>query len=304
MLILRAIGWLVVLCLAAAAAFWLLTMPRGLSDAELASIPVGDAARGETMFWAGGCASCHAAPGAKGEDRLKLGGGRVLATEFGNFAPPNISPDPVHGIGGWSAQDFANAMLRGIGPGGEQLYPAFPYTSYTRMKIGDVADLWAYLQTLPLVAETPTATTSLRFPFSVRRGVGLWKLAFLSDAPAVSVDTSDPLVARGQYLVEGPGHCGECHTPRNAAGALDYSRWLAGAKAPEGKGRVPDITPAGDFGGWSAEDIAYFLETGFTPDFDSVGGTMVDVQENMAMLGGDDRQAIAAYLKAVPAVAP
>ena len=202
MLLARILGWIVVLALLGGGAFWLLTMPRGLSAETLASMPAGDAGRGEKIFWIGGCASCHAAAGAKGDERLKLGGGRVLATEFGDFVPPNISPDRAHGIGDWSAGDFANAMLKGIGPGGEHLYPAFPYASYTRMTLGDVSDLWAFFQTLPPVAETPAARTSLRFPFSVRRGIGLWKLAFLKDGPAVTMAGASPEVLRGQYLAE------------------------------------------------------------------------------------------------------
>lgn len=294
----RALGWLLLAIVAGAAGLWFASAPRGLPEATLAALPAGDPARGETWFWAGGCASCHAAPGAKGEERLKLGGGRVLATPFGDFSVPNISPDPADGIGSWSDGEFANAMLRGIAPGGVHLYPAFPYASYTRMRLEDVADLRAYLQTLPAVAGK-AAPHRLAFPYNLRRALGLWKLAFLSDAPATTIDASDPLVARGQYLVEGPGHCGECHTPRNFAGALDNARWLGGAPSPEGRGRVPNISPSGDFGDWSLSDIVYFLESGFTPDFDTVGGSMVEVQENMAMLEASDREAIASYLKAI-----
>lgn len=297
----RALGWLILVLLAGAAGFWFASAPRTLPEATLAALPQGDAVRGETWFRAGGCASCHAAVGAKGDDRLKLGGGRTLVTDFGTFSVPNISPDPADGIGSWTVGDFANAMLRGVAPGGVHLYPAFPYASYTRMRPQDVADLRAYLRTLPPVAGK-APPSDLKFPFGIRRGLGLWKLAFLSDAPVVTLDTSDPKLARGQYLVEGPGHCGECHTPRNVAGALDRARWLGGAPNPEGKGRIPNITPTGEFGDWSESDIVYFLESGFTPDFDSVGGSMVEVQENMAMLPGSDREAIAAYLKAVPPV--
>lgn len=297
----RALAWLILVVIAAAAGFWFASAPRSLPEATLAALPAGDAGRGETWFWAGGCASCHAAQGAKGDDRLKLGGGRQLATDFGTFSVPNISPDPADGIGAWSAADFANAMLRGVAPGGVHLYPAFPYASYARMRPEDVADLWAYLRTLPAIAGR-APPNDLRFPYSLRRGLGLWKLAFLSDAPAVTLDTSDPVLARGQYLVEGPGHCGECHTPRNFAGMLDTSRWLGGAPNPEGRGTIPNISPSGDFGDWSEADIVYFLESGFTPDFDSVGGSMVEVQENMALLEGSDREAIAAYLKAIPPV--
>jgi mono/diheme cytochrome c family protein len=299
----RLFAWLAALAVIGALILYLLTIPRGLPQAALASLPAGDAGRGEAVYWAGGCAACHAAADAAGEDRLKLGGGLALATPFGTFSVPNISPDPTDGIGGWTAADFANAMQRGVTPDRRHLYPSFPYTSYIRMTSADVADLWAFLQTLPPVAgQAPPH--DLGFPYNIRRGIGLWKLAFLDTAPAVEVDTSDPVVARGQYLVEGPGHCGECHTPRNAAGAMNTARWLGGAPSPDGNGRIPNITPGGDLGDWSHADIAYYLETGFTPEFDSVGGAMVDVQENLAMLSSDARAAIAAYLMAVPLVAP
>lgn len=293
-----------VLAAAGLAAFWVLTLPRGLSAAEIAALPAGDPVRGERMFWAGGCDSCHAAKGATGAGLQRLGGGLELVTDFGTFVAPNISPHPEDGIGSWTEGDFANAMLRGIGPGGTHLYPAFPYTSYARMTTGDVADLWAYLRTLPPV-EGKAAAHRLEFPFTLRRGIGLWKLAFLSSDPVVPLadDAPEP-VLRGRYLMEGPGHCGECHTPRDFAGGPDLGRWLAGAPNPEGQGRIPDITPAGDIGSWSEEDIAYYLETGFTPDFDLVGGSMAAVQRNMANLPPEDRAAMAAYLKAVPAVAP
>lgn len=282
------------------AVFYGLTIPRGLSAKEVAALPEGDPVRGETWFWAGGCASCHSAEGAKGEERLKLGGGRVLTTEFGNFVVPNISSDPADGIGDWSNGDLANAMLRGVSPSGTHYYPAFPYASYTRMNPEDIADLRAYMRTLPAIAGTPPPN-DLRFPFNFRRGIGLWKRAFLSDAPAVDLPDAGPEVLRGQYLAEGAGHCGECHTPRNFAGALDTSRWLAGAQAAEGSGRVPNITPgAGGIGDWPQSDIAYYFETGFTPEFDAVGGSMVEVQENLAMLKASDRTAIAAYLQAIP----
>lgn len=292
---------LAALALAGLAGFYALTIPRGLSAAEIAALPAGDAGRGERIFQAGGCASCHAPAGAKGEDRLRLGGGQVLRTDFGDFVVPNISNDPKDGIGGWSTGDLANAMLRGVSPQGTHFYPAFPYTSYARMAPGDIADLRAYLATLPAVAGRQP-DHALRFPFNLRRGLGLWKLAFLSPKPVLDLPGADPAVKRGQYLVEGPGHCGECHTPRGFAGQLDYARWLGGAPAAEGDGKVPNITRGGALADWSAGDIAYYLESGFTPDYDSVGGAMVEVQENMALLPAEDREAIAAYLLAVPPV--
>ena len=282
------------------AGFWLATQPDRLDAAALAALGPGDAARGEQVFWAAGCASCHAAPGATGEDRLRLVGGERFATPFGTFVAPNISQHARDGIGGWSAQDLANAMLRGVSPEGAHYYPAFPYTSYARMRIEDVGDLHAFMQTLPAV-EGSAPGHELAFPFTERRGLGLWKLMILDPSPAVALADASDEVARGQYLIEGPGHCGECHTPRNALGGTDTGRWLAGAVAAEGRGNVPNITTGeGGIGDWSQEDIAYLLESGFTPDYDSVGGSMASVVHNMARLPASDREAIAAYLKAIP----
>lgn len=251
------------------------------------------------MFWAGGCTSCHARPKSEGDARLELAGGLELDTPFGIFVAPNISSDPQSGIGGWSAEDFANAMMRGVAPDGSHLYPSFPYTSYARMNPADVADLYAFMKTLPAVSGDAPGH-SLSFPFNIRRGLGLWKLLYLSEEPVIALAADAPQqVALGRYLVEGPGHCGECHTPRDLAGGVDKTRWLSGAAAAEGEGIVPNIT-SGDGGGWSQSDIASYLETGFTPEFDSVGGAMVEVQRNLARLQPADREAIAAYLKAIP----
>ncbi len=299
----RALLWLTTAVAAAGVALWWATGPQPLEEDDLSGLQPGDAARGERIFVAGGCASCHARPDADGEAALELAGGRVLKSAFGTFVAPNISPHPEDGIGDWSELDFANAMLRGISPEGEHYYPAFPYTSYARMEPQDVADLFAYLRTLPPVEGRPEGH-SLSFPFTLRRGIGLWKLLYLDPEPVVALgEDALPEVLRGRYLVEGPGHCGECHTPRDWLGGPDLDRWLAGGPAPEGNGTVPNITPSSEgIGSWSEGDIAYFLESGFTPDFDSVGGAMVAVQKNMAHLPAEDREAIAAYLKVVEEV--
>jgi mono/diheme cytochrome c family protein len=288
------------LALAGAVLFWLLTAPVRIGAGELAAMDQGDAAAGERIFHAGGCVSCHASPGAKGEDRKVLSGGLALKTPFGTFHAPNITTDRQAGIGAWSGADFANAMLAGVSPDGRHYYPAFPYTSYARMKVGDVADLWAYMKTLP-ASSAPNMAHELPLPFRLRRGLGLWKLLFLSAEPVAAA--TDPQIAAGRYLVEGPGHCGECHTPRNLIGGLDKGRWLGGGPAPEGTGRIPNLTPhATGLAAWSFKDIAYSLESGFKPDFDSFGSSMVEVQENLARLPAADREAIAAYLKALPPV--
>jgi mono/diheme cytochrome c family protein len=300
----RIVGKVAVALVAIAAlgggAFWIVTMPSRLDAAVLASLPQGDAGRGERIFHAAGCASCHGAAQAEADDRPQLTGGLELRTPFGTFIAPNISTDPEDGIGGWTVQDFANAVMRGVSPDGRHYYPAFPYTSYARMKPDDVADLFAFMGTLPPV-KGKAAQHRLAFPFNVRRGIGAWKLLNLDPDPLVTLADAPEAARQGQYLVEGPGHCGECHTPRDFMGGTIRSRWLAGAPAAAGDGNVPNITSGeGGIGDWSESDIAYYLESGFTPDFDSVGGEMVKVQQNMAKLSPEDRAAIAAYLKAVP----
>lgn len=291
-----------VAAIAGAGIAWALTAARPLTTDRLDAVAAidGDASAGETLFWAGGCASCHAAPGADGDARLVLSGGVRLASDFGIFIAPNISPDPDAGIGTWSVADFANALLGGVSPEGEHYYPAFPYTSYTRMTDRDIADLFAFLQILPR-SQVASLPHEVGFPFNIRRSLGGWKWLFFNDQPRVTLAGADDQVLRGQYLVEGPGHCGECHTPRNPIGGFVADAWLSGAQNPEGEGVIPNLTPGGkSISGWSASDIAYYLESGFTPDFDSAGGSMVDVQKNMAKLTGGDRGAIAAYLKALP----
>ncbi len=273
-----------------AAGLWL-TRPRVVDAVLFADLEV-DASRGEAVFWAGGCASCHKAEGS--EDALALPGGRRFKTDFGTFIAPNISPDAAHGLGAWSLTDFASAMLNGTSPDGAHYYPAFPYSTYTRATDQDIADLWVFLQTLP-PQDRADVPHELGFPFSIRASVGGWKLLFFNDN-FVRPEEQNP---RGRYLVEALGHCGECHTPRNFLGALDTSRWMAGAPNPSGKGRIPDLTPP-KFD-WSEADIVFYLETGFTPDFDSAGGEMVEVIQNMAKLAPEDRAAIAAYIKALPA---
>lgn len=300
-----ATGAAVIAVIAVVVAGWWHTAPQPMAADDLpAHAP--DAAAGERAFWAGGCASCHATPvdgkRAKGDARLKLGGGVEFDTPYGLFRVPNISSHPQDGIGGWSMLDFVNAMQRGVSPDGRHYYPSFPYTSYARMPVEDVMNLRAYLDTLPAV-EGRIDDHELGLPWAWRRGIGAWKRRYLHTGPVDIEAGDDPLVERGRMLVEGAGHCGECHTRRDAFGGLVLERWLAGAPSLEGSGRVPNITPAGEeIAGWSRADIAYYLESGFTPDFDTVGGTMVAVQENMAELTADDREAIAAYLQAIPAV--
>lgn len=293
----RFLSWLVVLGVVGAGALYVLARPNPLSAAAVENL-TGDATRGEQVFWAAGCASCHMADKAEGDAQLVLSGGQRFPSDFGTFIAPNISQDPEHGIGIWSLLDLTNALKRGVSPEGEHYYPAFPYASYAKMEMQDVADLYAFLKTLPADA-TPSAPHELGFPFSRRETVGVWKLLFLSDDWALPGNLT-PTAARGRYISEALAHCGECHTPRNMLGGLDTARWLGGAPNPSGEGRIPNITPAAL--GWTAPDIVQYLTTGFTPDYDSVGGHMAHVVENMARLPESDRQAVAEYILAVPSV--
>ncbi len=290
----KLLRWLVALAVLGAAAFWWLSRPVPLADDAMAGL-TGDAARGESVFWTGGCASCHADPEAKDEARLILSGGYRMVSPFGTFIAPNISPGP-EGIGGWSALDLANALIAGVSPEGQHLYPSLPYTTYVNMTFQDVADLKAYLDTLP-VSDAASLPHVLGFPFTLRRGLGLWKRLNLKPG-WVLADAASAEIARGRYLVEALGHCAECHSPRDATGGLDRSRWMQGAPNPSGKGKIPAIDP-GNLK-WSAGDIAYYLETGFTPEYDSAGGQMTKVVNSLAHISAEDRNAIAAYLKALP----
>jgi mono/diheme cytochrome c family protein len=280
--------------LAVGVGFWV-TRAKPLADNTFSGVK-GDPATGELVFTAAGCASCHHAPDAKGEAKLVLAGGQRFDSDFGIFLAPNISPDPEAGIGRWTLTEFGSAVARGVSPEGSHLYPALPYTAYIHITPQDIADLWAYMQTLPGDA-TPSLPHEVGFPFNIRLALGAWKFLYLSDQWIVT-DTSSDELSRGRYLVEALAHCGECHTPRDALGGLDTDAWMAGAPNPNGTGKIPPLTP--DALDWSATDIAYYLETGFTPEFDSVGGHMVEVVENFSKLPASDRAAVAAYLKALP----
>jgi mono/diheme cytochrome c family protein len=255
-------------------------------------------ANGQTVFNAGGCSSCHAVPGQP--DRLKLGGGLAIPSPFGTFYAPNISQDPTDGIGRWTEYQFIDAVTRGISPAGYHYFPAFPYTSYAHAKRDDIRDLFAYLKTLPSVSGK-VRDHDVPFPFNIRRNVGIWKLLFMDARPFMPDAARSAQWNRGAYLVNSLGHCAECHSPRNFLGGIVASQRFGGGPDPEGEGWVPNITQKG-LGDWSEKDIAHFLETGQTPDGDTIGGSMGRVIRNTSQLSAGDRAAIAEYLKSLPPV--
>jgi mono/diheme cytochrome c family protein len=277
--------------------FWLVTEPAVIPASALPAYTP-NLANGQTTFNAGGCSSCHATPGQP--DRLRLGGGLAIRSPFGTFYAPNLSPDPHDGIGRWSEADFVTAVLKGTSPLGTHYFPAFPYSSYQHAKIEDVRDLFAYLKTLPAVGGK-VRNHDVPFPFNIRRLVSGWKFLFFDGKSFEPDGTQTAQWNRGAYLVSGLGHCAECHSPRNVLGGIVASQRFAGGPDPEGDGWVPNITQKG-LSDWSAKDIAYFLQTGDTPDGDSVGGSMTRVIRNTSQLSDADRAAMAVYLKSLPTV--
>ncbi len=254
--------------------------------------------RGEKLFAIGGCGNCHTAEGGP-----TLAGGDPLKTPFGTFYPPNITPDPETGIGKWSEEDFIRALREGLSPEGQPYYPAFPFTSYTRMNVQDIRALKAYLATLPAVRRKPR-DHELRFPFNVRLGLWVWRWLFFRPERFRPDPFRSEQWNRGAYLVEAVGHCGECHTPRNWLGALDRSRAYGGAVL--GEIRAPNITPDPDhgIGEWSEAQLLDFFQTGMKPDGDTASGEMAKVIRNgTAKLPVEDLRAIIEYLKSLPPIA-
>lgn len=279
------------------AVFWVASMPRPIPDA---SIPqhTADLANGKLLFNAGGCLSCHKpGPDLKDVDAGLPAGGKPLKTPIGTFYPPNLTPDRETGIGAWTDAQFVNAMQRGIAPGGFHLIPAFPYTSYAAMKMTDVLDIRGYLSTLTPV-HAPQKPADIPVAFVIRRGLGLWKWIGLDTAEWKPDPAQSESWNRGAYLVNGPGHCQECHTPRTIFMTRDTSKAFAGGPHPEGTGKVPSLLDLiGRKKFKDAADLASALEYGETMGYDGLSsGGMGDVQTNLSKLPESDIQAIADYL--------
>ena len=253
--------------------------------------------RGEYLIYAGGCITCHT---EESDDAAPLAGGRAIESPFGTFYAPNITPDPETGIGGWSDDDFVNALWNGVSPAGEHYYPAFPYTSYTGVTRDDLVAMKAYLMSREPV-QKKNREHDLAWYMSNRLAAGAWKELNFKPARFVADDSKDQQWNRGAYLVRHLGHCGECHTPRSKFGVLQMDQELAGGQL--GDETVPNITPhrVDGIGKWSTSDIEYFLDIGMLPDGDFAGSSMADViEDNTSKLTRADRLAIAAYLKTVP----
>jgi mono/diheme cytochrome c family protein len=256
--------------------------------------------RGAYLFAAADCAGCHTDVKNNGKP---LAGGRALATPFGTFYGPNITPDPQYGIGKWTEAEFHRALREGIAPGRTHLFPVFPFPSFTGLTDGDIADLYAYLKAQPPVPQ-PNKPHDVMPPFGFRFGLVFWRMLFFSEGSWQPDPAHDAVWNRGSYLANVVAHCGECHTPRNFLGAMKTSVAFSGnPKGPDGQ-RAPNITPDPEkgIGKWSLEDIETVLKTGQLPYFDTVGSGMAEVVKGTSQLTDEDRHAIAVYLKSVKAV--
>ncbi len=261
-----------------------------------------EAERGAYLFAAAGCVACHTDVKNHGP---VAAGGRALKTPFGTFYGPNITSDPEDGIGRWSDADFIRALREGVSPDGSHYYPAFPYTSYTRITDADMLAIKAYIFTLPPIRK-PDQPHELPLPLRWRLPLAIWKELNFAPGAFTPDPARDANWNRGAYLSEALTHCSECHTPRDWTGGLVESRKYAGTPdGPEGE-KTPNITPDVEtgIGTWTAGRIARLLETGLLPDGDVVGSLMGEVVEHStSRLTDEDRDAIAAYLLSLPPIA-
>jgi len=264
--------------------YFFVTNPQKV-EIDTAHLREANSDRGAYIFLATGCSNCHVAEGEM--EKTRLAGGQKFKTDFGIFIAPNISNSREYGIGGWKFDDFYTAIKFGQSPEGRHYFPAFPYVAYSKIRDQDIADLWSFWKTLPSI-ETPNVEHDIKFPYNIRRNIGIWKLLYMPK------NFVDPIDDRATYLVEALSHCAECHTPRSVMGGLNRSQWMRGAVNPSGQGLIPSIHSS-DLG-WSEADVIEYLSSGFTPDFDVASGKMVAVIENTSKLSLSDRALIADYL--------
>ncbi|MGH8261015.1 MAG: c-type cytochrome, partial [Steroidobacteraceae bacterium] len=249
--------------------------------------------RGAYLVQAADCVGCHTVPGG-----TPFAGGREFDLgSMGKLYSPNITPDKATGIGSWSDDDFRSAVQLGIAKGGEHLYPAFPYASFTKLSDADVLAIKAYLFSLKPVRYTPPAD-AMSFPYDQRWLMAYWSWLFDSNQRLTADSTQSSEWNQGRYLVEALGHCGECHTPRGALQAVQSSKALGGAITQQWK--AYDITPdkTSGIGGWTDEELVSYLTTGFAKDHGPASGPMAEVISNsLSRLPAADIHAIVTYLR-------
>ncbi len=285
---------MIVLALAFAGAGMATVAVWPLNYENAGPFPEGDVSRGAYLARMSGCIACHTNFEKGG---APLAGGLALKTDFGTFYSPNLTTHKEFGIGDWTIQEFAVAVRKGIRPSGDAYYPAFPYPFYAKLSDQDIADLWAAFQTVPAVDE-PSKPQDMVFPFNFRSGLKLWRLVFLDTEPYAQVEGKSDSWNRGKFIVEGPAHCGACHTPRNFAGARQAELELHGSEGLPDGGKAPPIVSSELIAkGWTVKNLKYALRTGVLPDGDAFGGSMGEVvRDGTSFLSDDDLTAIATFL--------
>lgn len=279
-------------------AFWLLSAPRPLDETSLPQGYAPSVEHGKILYNIGGCIGCHQpGPDLASVDKSVPAGGAPLKTPVGTLYPPNLTPDKETGLGNWTDIQFVNAMQRGIGPDGAHLIPAFPYTSYAHMPVSDILDIRAYLASLAPVA-APEKAAALPAEFIIRRGIGLWKWVGLDTTVWQKSDVQSAEWNLGSYLVNGPGHCGECHTPRNIFMASNTSHFLQGGPHPDGDGKVPSLHGLLERNRYKDKaDLVLAFQNGEVFGYENISsGGMGRVQSNIALLPQDHVEAIAEYI--------
>ncbi len=253
-------------------------------------------ARGEYLTLVGDCASCHTEQGG-----ARFAGGRVLATPFGNIPAPNITPDRGTGLGDWTFEAFWQALHSGRGLHGELLYPVFSYTSFTKVTRDDALAMFAYLQSLAPVHQ-PTKPLGLEFPYSVRSSLNAWRALYFKEGEYQPDPSKSAAWNRGAYLVQGLGHCNECHAPRDSLGGTQNNPSLAGGQIPAQNWYAPDLSTQanGGLAGWSEQDIIDLLKTGQSARGTAFGPMAEVVVQSTQYMNDDDLRAVATYLQALP----
>jgi mono/diheme cytochrome c family protein len=255
--------------------------------------------RGEYLARAGDCVSCHTAQGG-----APYAGGLRLDTPFGYMLSPNITPDPVTGIGRWSGDDFYRAMHHGVNKRGQDMYPVMPYDFYTKVTRADIDAIFAYLKTVTPVTNNVT-TNHLYFPFNQRWSMGAWRELFFSEGTYKPDPAKSASWNRGAYLVEGLGHCSDCHSPRDIMGGIEKSKAFQGAVIDGWFALNLSSNLHSGLGEWTAEEIATYLKTGVFRGKTTALGPMAEVVKNStSYMTDDDLKAMGEYLKSIPASSP
>ncbi len=255
--------------------------------------------KGEYLARVGDCVSCHTVT-----DKKAFAGGHAMRTPFGTLYTPNITPDNQTGIGQWTFEHFWQALHHGKGYKGELLYPAFSYTSYTKVTREDALAIYTYLQSVPAINQK-NRTHNLTFPFNIRSLLYAWRLLYFTPGEYQPDNSQTDEWNRGAYLVEGLGHCNECHTTRNALGAMDQKSPLNGGQIPVQGWYAPNLSTqtGGGLEGWSQKDVVALLKTGLSEKGGAIG-PMADVVRNSTQYMTDtDLNAVAVYLASLPAPA-